>query len=144
MWQGWAACHTRHVTRYAIDLGTTLRLIREARPPAPEHRLVAPARLRSDVLSAIYEEARVGGLDDRAGRHELEVFAELSIRLLGDRVSRSTAWSIASGLDWDDVSPAEYLAVAKLQADAMVSEDPRLIAGAEGLIPIAPHAALFT
>ena len=122
---------------------TTLRLIREGRAPSPEHRLVAPARLRTDVLAALYDDVRAGKLDDRSGRRELEQFAEIPIRLLGDRVSRSTAWSIASSLDWDDVGPAEYLAVAKLQADALVTEQAQLIAGADGLIPVAPFSALF-
>ena len=134
--------HHRGMTRYAIDLGTTLRLIRDGGTVAPEHRLVAPARLRADVLAALYDDVRSGRLDERTGRRELEAFAELTIRLLGDRVSRSTAWTIARDLDWDDVGPAEYLAVAKLQADALVTDDPRLIAAAEGLIPLAPFTAL--
>jgi predicted nucleic acid-binding protein len=126
------------MTRYAIDLGTTLRLLRDARAVAPEHRLVAPARLRADVLAAFYDEVRTGQLDERTGRRELESFAELPIRLLGDRVSRSTAWTIATDLNWDDVGLAEYLAVAKLQADALVTEDPQLIAASEGIVPLAP------
>lgn len=131
------------MTRYAIDLGTTVRLLRDGRTPAPAHRLVAPARLRADVLAALYSEARTGRLDERAGRHELESFAELTIRLLGDRVSRSTAWSIARDLDRDDVGPAEYLAVATLQSDALITEDPRLVTGAQNRIPVAPFDALF-
>jgi predicted nucleic acid-binding protein len=131
------------MTRYAIDLGTTLRLIRDGRPVAAEHRLVAPARLRADVLAALYSEVRAGRLDDRTGRRELELFAELPIRLLGDRVSRSTAWTIARDLDWDDVGHAEYLAVAKLQSDALITDDSRLVAGASGVIPVAPFDALF-
>lgn len=132
------------MTRYVIDPGTTLRLLRDERPASAQHKLVAPARLRSDVLVALYEEVRQGALDDRTGRRELEGFAELSIRLLGDRVSRSTAWTIARDLDWADAGPAEYLAVATLQADALITDDPHLIAGAEGLIPLAPYDALFT
>lgn len=132
------------MARYVIDPGTTLRLLRDERTVSGAHKLVAPARLRSDVLSALYGQVRQGALDDRAGRRELEGFAELSIRLLGDRVSRSTAWTIARDLDWADAGPAEYLAVAKLQADALITDDPRLIAGADGLIPLAPYAALFT
>lgn len=131
------------MTRYVIDPGTTLRLLRDERSASADHKLVAPARLRSDVLTALYDEVRQGGLDDRTGRRELEGFAELSIRLLGDRVSRSTAWTIARDLDWADAGPAEYLAVAKLQADALITDDPRLIAGAEGVIPLAEFDALF-
>lgn len=132
------------MTRYVIDPGTTLRLLRDERLASAQHKLVAPARLRSDVLSALYEQVRQGALDESTGRRELESFAELSIRLLGDRVSRSTAWVIARDLDWADAGPAEYLAVAKLQADALITDDPALIAGAEGLIPLAGYDGLFT
>lgn len=128
------------IARYVIDPGTTLR---ERRSASADHKLVAPARLRSDVLSALYEQVRQGALDDRTGRRELEGFAELSIRLLGDRVSRSTAWTIARDLDWADAGPAEYLAVAKLQADTLIADDPHLTAGAKGLIPVAGYDSLF-
>jgi predicted nucleic acid-binding protein len=131
------------MTRYVIDPGSTVRLLRDERTVSGAHQLVAPARLRSDVLSALYEQVRQGALDDRTGRRELEGFAELSIRLLGDRVSRSTAWTIARDLDWADAGPAEYLAVARLQADALITDDRDLIAGAEGLIPLAKYDALF-
>lgn len=131
------------MTRYVIDPGSMVRLLRDERTVSGAHQLVAPARLRSDVLSSLYAEVRQGRLDDRTGRRELEGFAELSIRLLGDRVSRSTAWTIARDLDWADAGPAEYLAVAKLQADALITDDRDLIAGAEGLIPLAAYDALF-
>jgi predicted nucleic acid-binding protein len=43
------------------------------------------------------------------------------MRLLGDRVSRRTAWKIAREHGWETTYDAEYLAVAKLQADALVT-----------------------
>ena len=131
------------MTRFAIDQGTALQLLRDERSVSGEHRLVAPARLRSDMLAALYDEVQRGRLDERSGRQELESFAELSIRLLGDRVSRSTAWAIASRLGYADPGLAEYLSVAKLQADALITDDPRLIAGAHGIIPIEQIGALF-
>ena len=42
---------------------------------------------------------------------------QLKLRLLGDRVSRSTAWKIARQQDWDSLRDAEYLAITRLQAD---------------------------
>jgi len=100
-----------------------------------DYQLVAPAGLRSEVLARLYRDVRVGVLTDRDGRQLLDALAGLKIRLLADRVSRSTAWKIATDLDWDDVGLAEYLAVAKLQADALVTEDPRL--AKQTLVPIA-------
>ena len=46
------------------------------------------------------------------------------MRVLGDRMSRRTAWDIARERDWATLHLAEYLAVARLQADALVSVDP--------------------
>jgi predicted nucleic acid-binding protein len=130
------------MTRYALDAPTALRIVREKVLIPPSHQLVAPNLLRSQALSLLYREVHTGALDESSGRAQLERLAELKIRLLGDRVSRSTAWTIAASLGWDDTAPAEYLAVAKLQADALVTDDPRLIAGAQDLIARAPFAAL--
>jgi predicted nucleic acid-binding protein len=131
------------MTRFVIDPVVAVRLIREERAVAAEHKLVAPSLLRSDVLSLLYRERRAGTTDAVAARAELDRLAELPIRLLGDRVSRATAWRIAEHLDWEDVRPAEYLAVAKLQADAIVTDDPLLVAGAEGTVPRADYEDLF-
>ena len=49
------------------------------------------------------------------------------MRLLGDRVSRRTAWMIAREQGWETTFDAEYLAVTKLQADAFVTNDPALV-----------------
>jgi hypothetical protein len=41
------------------------------------------------------------------------------------------------------LGPAEYLAVTRLQADALVSLDPELTALAEGVVPLAGVEALL-
>jgi hypothetical protein len=64
--------------------------------------------------------------------------------MLGDRMSRGTAWRIARERDWDTLRDAEYLAFTRLQADALVTVDRDLAARAEGVIPVAPLEALFT
>jgi predicted nucleic acid-binding protein len=125
------------MTRYAIDSGIALRLIREGITVSAGNRLVAPAVLRSHALSTLYRDVRDGRMDEATGRRQLEGIAELKIRLLGDRVSRATAWRIADQLGWDDTALAEYLAVATLQSDALVTEDPRLAAAADGIAPLA-------
>lgn len=130
------------MTRFAVDSDTVLRIVRESTAIPGEHSLVAPGVIRSQVLSTLYATVRSGALDDAEGRRQLDRFAELKIRLLGDRVSRMTAWRIARELDWDDPVPAEYLAVATLQADALVSGDPLLQKAAAGLIPVVPFSAL--
>ncbi len=64
------------------------------------------------------------------------------MRLLGDRVSRRTAWRIAREQDWDTLRDAEYLAVTRLQADAL-TVDARMAALAVSQVPVAPVDALF-
>jgi len=125
------------MTRYAIDADTALAIIRDGIAVRGEHQLVAPSVLRSHVLSLLYREVHDGRLDERTGRDLLERLAELKIRLLGDRVSRSVAWKLAARLDWNDTPLAEYLAVASLQADALVTADARLVTAATGIVPIA-------
>lgn len=129
------------MTRFTIDAAVALRLIRDDVPPAPQHQLVAPSGLRSQVMALLYREVRSDRLEDALARQQLDALAGLKIRLLADRVSRSTAWKIATELDWDDIGPAEYLAVARLQADALVTDDDRLVA--QRLVPIAAYDELF-
>ncbi|MGZ0712481.1 hypothetical protein ACWPKO_29500 (plasmid) [Coraliomargarita sp. W4R53] len=125
------------MTRYGIDDSTALRLIREGRTVGEVHQLVAPARLRSDVLAALYADTRAGRIAEKVGKLQLEALAAMKIRLLGDRVSRATAWRIADSLDWDGIAKAEYLAVASLQADLLVTDDAELIAASSGIVPVA-------
>lgn len=131
------------MTRFAIDTATALRLVAEHREPSAPHTLVAPAVLRSHALSQIYRDTRLGKLSDADARTALDRLATMKVRLLGDRVSRATAFRLAKELDWDDTTSAEYLAVAILQADALVTEDPALRSGAAGRIDVVGYDALW-
>ncbi|MEQ6897647.1 hypothetical protein [Microbacterium sp. KR10-403] len=131
------------MTRLAIDAEVALRLIIEGRPIGEGHTLVGAASLRSLVSAELYRRVRAGELETRAGRELLERVAELRIRLLGDRGSRAMAWKLASELGRDEIGPIETLAVAVLQADALVTDDPGLVAAAEGRVPLAGYDALF-
>ena len=130
------------MTRFAIDAPTALRLAREDITVADEHQLVAPTLLRSDVLSMLYRDVRRGELDLREARVLLDRVTTTRMRLLGDRVSRATAWRIAEQLDHDDTAQAEYVAVAKLQADYFVTADEELAAAVAGIVATAPFDAL--
>ena len=139
---GYGASVSGNQTRYAIDAPTALRVIREDAAIGERHALVGPAALRSDVLAAIYGEVRRGELDRRTARAELDALAALKIRLLGDRVSRLTAFRLALELETDDIGPLEYLAVARLQADVLVAADDRLAQLAQGIVPVVPFEEL--
>jgi hypothetical protein len=66
-----------------------------------------------------------------------ERMTETKMRLLGDRVSRRTAWQMALEHGWPTVQVAEYIAVATLQADALVAEDLELAAKSAGIVQLA-------
>jgi hypothetical protein len=104
---------------------------------------VAPNSIRSDALQLLLHDVRRGARTEKAALAAHERITELKMRLLGDRVSRGTAWRIARELDLESLRPAEYLAVTRLQADALVTMDPTLAAIAEGVVPLAPVQALL-
>ena len=131
------------MTRYGIDALTAVRLVREGVVVSDQHKLVAPNLLRSQALSIIYRSVRDGSTTATDARQQLEGITTMSIRLLGDRVSRGTAFRLASALDWDDTPNAEYVAVAQLQADAFVTGDPALAKAVADLVTVAPYEALL-
>jgi predicted nucleic acid-binding protein len=132
------------MTRFGIDAPTALRIVEQQVAVLGEHQLVAPNRLRSEALSIVYARVRRGELDRADAMSTLDGITALQVRLLGDRVSRRTAWKIAEQLDWDDTARAEYLAVTQLQADALITGDPELARAAAGIVAVAPFEALAT
>ena len=131
------------MTHYGIDALTAVRLVREGVVVSDQHKLVAPNLLRSQALSLIYRSVRDGSTTAADARQQLERITTMSIRLLGDRVSRGTAFRLATSLDWDDTTNAEYVAVAQLQADAFVTGDPALAKAVADLVTVAPYEALL-
>ena len=114
------------MTRFAIDAPTAVRMVREGTVVPEGSTLVAPNLLRSQALSLIYRDVRAGRLEEAEARTLLDGITTMRIRLLGDRVSRGVAWQLAREFDWDDTADAEYVAVAKLQADVLVTADEEL------------------
>jgi predicted nucleic acid-binding protein len=131
------------VTRFAIDPVTFVLVARSEQEIAGSHHLVAPNSLRTRALELLLAEVRGGQLDDRAALQIHERLTGVKVRLLGDRVSRRVAWDLARENGWDDLGDSEYIAVARLQADALVTTDRSLAAKAEGLVPIASVEELF-
>ena len=130
------------MARYVLDAPTLLRIVATNVPVEPTHQLVAPNLIRSQALTLLLQAVRRGELDETAALRQHELLTAVKIRLLGDRVSRRTAWQIAREHDWTDTYEAEYLAVTMLQADALVTVEPVLAAKAAGIVPIAPFEAL--
>ena len=131
------------MARYVIDAPTLLHLLDGELPLDPAHQLVAPNTIRSEAMQLLLGEVRRGERAESAALRVHERITELKMRLLGDRVSRATAWRIARERDWDTLRDAEYLAVTRLQADALVTVDPALAAKAENVVPLAPLQSLL-
>ena len=131
------------MTRFGIDALTALRLVREGAVIPDEHQLVAPNLLRSQALSLVYRGVRDGEISAADALTLLDGITTMRIRLLGDRVSRGTAFRLAEQLGWDDTPNAEYVAVAQLQADAFVTLDADLARAVTGVVTVAPYEALL-
>lgn len=132
------------MARYVIDAVTLLHLVDSGSTVDPTHRLVAPNSIRSEALQLLLGDVRSGERTERAALETHERITEMKLRLLGDRGSRATAWRIAREQNWATLRDAEYLALVRLQADALVTVDPELAAKAENVVPVAPLDALLT
>jgi predicted nucleic acid-binding protein len=125
------------MARYVIDAPTLLHLVDAGLHVRPGHQLVAPNSIRSEALEQLLHDVRAGKRTETAALDAHERMTEIKMRLLGDRVSRRTAWQIARQHDWDTLRDAEYLALTRLQADALVTVDPHLAAMARDAVAVA-------
>jgi predicted nucleic acid-binding protein len=131
------------MARYVIDSVTLLHLVDNDLPLDFSHQLVAPNSIRSETLQLLLSEVRRGERREADALAVHDRITGLKLRLLGDRVSRRTAWKIARERDWESLRDAEYIAITRLQADAIVTMDHTLAARAEGHVPVAPLSALL-
>ncbi|GAA1004095.1 hypothetical protein Aple_005870 [Acrocarpospora pleiomorpha] len=129
------------MTKYVIGPDVALHLARDEAVISDEHRLLAPALLRSQMLSLLYRAVRQGELTKKDADRQLNYVRALRIRLLGDRVLQNVAWKIADELDWPDTLDAEYVALTRLQADALITLDAKLAHAVKDLVTIAPIEA---
>jgi predicted nucleic acid-binding protein len=125
------------MARYVIDAPTLVHLVDARLTVDPGHQLVAPNSIRSEALELLLHDVRAGRRTEAAAMKAHRQMTEIKIRLLGDRMSRQTAWRVARENDWDTLRDAEYLAVTRLQADALVTVDLKLAAVARDVVPLA-------
>ena len=125
------------MTKYVVDSSAVLHLAREGIEVAAEHELLAPTLIRSQTLSAMHEAVRRGEVEADVAQDLLARVGKMKIRLLGDGVLRRTAWKFADQLGWDSTYDAEYVALTKLQADALVTLDEDLARAVQGVVPTA-------
>jgi predicted nucleic acid-binding protein len=125
------------MTRYVIDAPTLLHVVDVELTIDPRHQLVAPNSIRSEALELLLREVQAGRRTEKSALTCHERMTELKMRLLGDRVSRRTAWDLARAHGWSSLRDAEYLAVTRLQADALVTVPEDLAAVASTVVPVA-------
>jgi len=130
------------MTKYVIGPDVAIRLARDEAVIRGEHQILAPALLRSQVLSLLYQAVSRGELAEKDAERRLSYVRGLRIRLLGDRVLQSVAWKVAGQLGWPDTFDAEYVALTQLQADALITLDRKLAHAVKDLVAVAPIEAL--
>ena len=131
------------MAKYVIYPEVALRLAVENAVLPPEHRLLAPTLLRSQLLARLYRLVREGNMTREEAEQHLSYVRGSRIRLLGDRVLQEVAWKVANQLGWPDTMDAEYVALTKLQGDALVTFNNDIIAAVADLVAVAPFEALL-
>ena len=130
------------MTKFVVDAGVVICLANEAIEVSPEHELLAPTLLRSEMLSALHEAVARGEITADVGLERHRLISRMRIRLLGDAVLRRRAWQVADQLGWASTYKAEYVALTQLQADAFITMDADLARSLEGIVATASIDAL--
>ena len=130
------------MARFVVDCKTLLGIAAGEIEVAAAHQLVAPTLVRSQALSALYEAAQRGEVSATEGLERVTRINSLKVRFLGDKVLQRKAWKVADQLGWKTTYDAEYVALTKLQADALVTSDPDLARAVSGLVSTASVDAL--
>lgn len=129
--------------RFVITPDVGLYLAEREQVIGAEHQLLAPTLFRSQVLSSLYRAVRKEEITKKEAEHRLSYIRSLRIRLLGDRVLQHFAWKFAEELGWSETLDAEYLALTRLQADALITLDPEFARAAEAVVSVASVEALL-
>ena len=130
------------VARFVVDSETLLRIAAGEIEVAAGHQLFAPTLVRSQALATMYAAARCGEIAPAEGRERVRRINALKVRFLCDKVLQATAWEIADQLGWDTTYDAEYVALTRLQADALVTANAELARAVSGIVETAPVDAL--
>ena len=132
------------MTRYVIGPDVAIRLAHDQAVIRGGHQVLAPALLRSQVLSLLYQAVRRSSeMTRKDAERQLGYVRGLRIRLLGDRVLQNVAWNAAVLLGWPDTFDAEYVALTQLHADALITLDRQLADAVKDLVTIAPIETLY-
>jgi predicted nucleic acid-binding protein len=131
------------MTRYVIGPDVAIRLAGDEAEVPDGHHMLAPALLRSQMLSLLYQAVRRGEMTKEDAERRLFYVRGMRIRLLEDYELQVVAWKVADQLGWPDTFDAEYVALTQLQADALITLDRQLAGAVKDLVTVAPIEALF-
>ena len=131
------------MTRYVIGPDVAIRLAGDEAVVPDGHHMLAPALLRSQLLSFLYQAVRRGEMTKEDVERRLFYVRGMRIRLLEDHELQIAAWQVADQLGWSDTFDAEYVAVTQLQGDALITLDRELADAVKDLVTVAPIEALF-
>jgi predicted nucleic acid-binding protein len=131
------------MTRYVIGPDVAIRLAGDEAEVPDGHHMLAPALLRSQMLSLLYQAVHRGEMTKEAAERRLFYARGMRIRLLEDHELQVVAWKVAGQLGWPDTFDAEYVALTQLEADALITLDRQLAGAVKDLVTVAPLEALF-
>jgi predicted nucleic acid-binding protein len=133
------------MTRYVIGPDVAVRLAGEEAVVPDRHHMLAPALLRSQMLSLLYQAVRRGEMTKEDAERRLFYARGMPIRLHedDDRLLQNAAWQVADQIGWPDTFGAEYVALTQLEADALITFDRQLADAVKDLVTVAPIEALF-
>lgn len=87
------------MTRYVIGPDTAIQLAHAEAVIPGGHQVLAPALLRSQMLSLLYQAVRRGEMEKTDAERRLSYLRGLQIRLLGDRSFRTSHGRSPASLD---------------------------------------------
>lgn len=125
------------MTRFVLDARAFIQLATDEIEVASGHDLLAPTLVRSQTLAMLHESVHCGDLTATVARERLARVGRIKTRFLGDGVLRRVAWQLADELDEPTTYRTEYLALTRLQADALVALDPDIARLADGVVALA-------
>jgi predicted nucleic acid-binding protein len=131
------------MTRYVIGPDVAIRLAGDEAVISDGHHMLAPALLRSQMLSLLYQAVHHGEMTREDAERRLFYVEGMQIRLHEDYLLQKAAWTVAEQLGWSDTFDAEYVALTQLEADALVTLDRQLADAVKDLVTVAPVEALF-
>ena len=90
------------MTRYVIGPDVAIQLAGDEAVVPDGHHMLAPALLRSQMLSLLYQAVHCGEMTKEDAERRLFYAQGMRIRLREDYLLQNAAWQVADRLGWSD------------------------------------------